>query len=43
MKTLLQGLSRLATWQKIAVAAMALLVGLTWLAVCLILLGVIGP
>ena len=43
MNKLLHGLSKLATWQKIAVAAMAAVVVLTWLAVCLILLGVLGP
>jgi len=43
MNQLLHGLSKLATWKKIAVAGMAALVVLTWLAACLILLGFLGP
>jgi hypothetical protein len=43
MNKVLRGLSQLATWKKIVVGGMAALVVLTWLAVCLILLGVIGP
>jgi hypothetical protein len=43
MKRLLQAISGLAPWQKLVVAGMAILVFLTWLAICLVLTGYVGP
>lgn len=37
MKGLLRAIGRLATWQKLVLGSMAILVLLTWLAVCLVL------
>lgn len=42
MKRLLYAISRLSLWQKMVVGAMLALVLLTWLAVCLVLLGFVG-
>ena len=43
MKKLLRAISGLAPWQKLVVGGMATLVLLTWLAICLILTGYVGP
>lgn len=43
MKNLLRAIGRLKVWQRLLLAAMFLLVLLTWLAVCLILTGYLGP
>jgi len=43
MEKWLQVISRLALWQKLVVAAMVLVIVVTWLAVCLVLVGIIGP
>jgi hypothetical protein len=37
MKTLLQGIKKLARWQQLTIVVMLLIVLLTWLAVCVIL------
>lgn len=43
MKQYLDAFRRLAPWQKIVAAAMLFVIVLTWLAVCLVLTGVVGP
>ena len=43
MKNLLRAISRLKVWQQSLLAALILVVMLTWLAVCLILAGYLGP
>ena len=43
MRKWLQAIKKLAPWQKLVVAAMLVLILATWLAVCLVLAGVIGP
>jgi hypothetical protein len=43
VKKLLNAISRFSRPQKLAVAALLLLIMLTWAAVCLVLTGYIGP
>ena len=43
MKRYLDAFRRLSLWQKTIVLVLLAIVLLTWLAVCLILLGVVGP
>lgn len=43
MRELLHAVLQLPLWQKLVVSAMVALILVTWLAVCLILTGYIGP
>ena len=43
MRMLLRAIGQLAWWQKLIVGAMLALIALTWLAVCLVLMGYLGP
>jgi hypothetical protein len=43
MKKLFQAIRQLAMWQKAVAGAMLVLIVLTWLAVCLVLTGYLGP
>ena len=43
MRMLLRTIGQLAWWQKLIVGAMLVLIALTWLAVCLVLMGYLGP
>jgi hypothetical protein len=43
MKNLLHAIGRLKIWQQALLGAMLLVVLLTWLAVCLVLTGALGP
>jgi hypothetical protein len=43
MRNLPRAIKAFAPWQKIAVAVLVSLIVLTWLAVCLVLTGYLGP
>ena len=43
MKGYMRAISGMPRRQKLALAAIALLVVLTWMAVCLVVVGVVGP
>jgi hypothetical protein len=43
MSDLLQAITKLSPGKRLAAGAMVALVLLTWIAVCLVLVGVIGP
>ena len=43
MKNLLRAIGHLRIWQQALLGAMLLVVRLTWLAVCLVLTGTLGP
>ncbi len=43
MRNLLRGIGQLARWQKLVAGVLIALILLTWLAICLILTGVLAP
>ncbi len=43
MRNLQRAIGQLAGWQKLLLVSMLVLIALTWLAVCLVLTGYLGP